>query len=209
MVFLQYSNLPLHLALLILPSGNPVPEFSLSLPFLFIILFLSLFFCSKYLPVSFSTAQACVPAKNLLPSKGSNCSATLSSKSNKHTLKVPQYPLKSAVPTSKPQRNMPHAGHSSQRLSYSGNPPLRYSFFSPFFCHFITICTHHGEWTYIHAQTCMMGVGGFLFFFCIIFFPYSSLCGGKETKITVPELNTMILCGCRSILKSSVIFYLV
>lgn len=127
--FTLYSNLTLHLALLILPSGNPLPEFSLSLPFLFIILFLSPFFCAQFLSASFSSAQCCMTIKNLLPSKGSNCSATLSLKPNKHTLKVPQYPLKTAVPTSKPQTSVPPGSHSSQRLFYSGRPLLICSFF--------------------------------------------------------------------------------
>lgn len=136
-------------------------------PFFLLFFFFLLFSVPNFYQL-FSSAQCCMTIKNLLPSKGSNCSATLSLKPNKHTLKMPQYPLKSAVPTSKPPTSVPPGSHSSQRLFYSGRPPLIYSFFFPcssFFCHFITICTHPGEWAYIHAQTCMMRVGGFLFFF--------------------------------------------
>lgn len=182
--FTLYSNLTLHLALLILPSGNPLPEFSLSLPFLFIILFLSPFFCAQFLSASFSSAQCCMTIKNLLPSKGSNCSATLSLKPNKHTRKCPSIHLKLQCPqASHKQVCLLEVTVPKDFFTQVGLHWYIHFFFpcSSFFCHFITICTHPGEWAYIHAQTCMMRVGGFLFS-SVIFFPYCSLCEGKKKQ---------------------------
>jgi len=90
--FTPHSKLALHLAFPILHSGNRLPEFSCLYPFFSLIFLLLFFFCGQFLSTSFSTAQAHVPTKDLLSSKGSSCSATLSLKPIKHTLKVPQHP---------------------------------------------------------------------------------------------------------------------
>lgn len=74
-----------------------------------------------------------MPTKSLLHSKGSNFSATSSLKPNKHNLKKPQYPLKSALPRSESQTKVHPGRHSSQRLSYSVSPQLTYPMvFLPF-----------------------------------------------------------------------------
>lgn len=199
--FILHSNLTLHLAL-ILPPGNPLPEFSLSLPSIFIILFLSLFFCGQFSSAPFSMRRpACLQnisyhqkAAIVLPLYHWNQTSTFW-KCQSIQLKV----------------ECPQESHFLLGVIISKDFPTQVALhrdikvFSPFFfysCHFITICTHHGEWTYIHAQTCMMGVGGFL---GIFFFPCCSICEGKETKIT--KLSMMTLWGCRGVLRSSMIFY--
>lgn len=89
-------------------------------------------------------------------------------------LKVPQYSLNSAVPTNKPQQSASSSSCSSQDVLtqvalhwYIQFPPI-------FFCHFITLCKHHREYTYTHIhELAWWGWQAFFFFFFQYYFSSS------------------------------------